>query len=90
MFCDEPNLSTLSKTPEAMKIHASMKGVSTVAILKLGCGLDRMNWQEVVKVPCDIFAYADVQIVVNTLEGNRVQARSAEGNAEFYADDEIE
>ena len=49
-FYVKPNLSTLSKTLEAMKIHASMNGVSTIAIPKLGCGLDQMNWQEVVKL----------------------------------------
>ena len=49
-FCDKPNLSTLSKTLEAMKIHASMNGISTIAKAKLGCGLDQMNWQEVVKL----------------------------------------
>ena len=37
-FCDKPNLSRLSKILEAMKIHASMNGVSTIAIRKLGCG----------------------------------------------------
>ena len=45
MFCDQPNLSMLSKTLEAMKIHASTNGVSTFAIPKIGCGLDQMNWQ---------------------------------------------
>ena len=87
---DKPNLSTLSKTLEAMKVHASMNGVSTIAIPKLGCGLDQMNWQEVVKLLRDIFAYADIQLVVYTLEENGVRALSTEGDAEFYADDEIE
>ena len=73
-----------------MKSHASLNGVSTIAIPKLGCGLDQMNWQEVVKLLRDIFAYADLQIVVYTLEENGVQALSAEGDAEFYAEDEIE
>ena len=49
-----------------------------------------MNLQEVVKLLRDIFAYADVQIVVFTPEENGVHALSAEGDAEFYADDEIE
>ena len=88
-YCDKPNLSTLSKTLEAMKSHASMNGVSTIAIPKLGCGLDQMNWQ-IVKLLRDIFAYADVQLVVYTLEENGVHALSAEGDAEFYADCEIE
>ena len=38
----------------------------------------------------DIFAYADVQLVVYTLEENGVHALSAEGDAECYADEEIE
>ena len=37
-----------------------------------------------------IFTYADVQLVVYTFEENGVQALSAEGDVEFYADDEIE
>ena len=89
-FCDKPVLSTLSRTLEAMKIHASTNGVSTIAKPKLGCGLDQMNWEEVVKLLRDIFDYADVQIEVYTLVENGVHALSAEGDAEFYADDEIE
>ena len=49
-----------------------------------------MNWQEVVKLLRDIFAYADVKNVRNTLEEKWVHAMSAEGDAEFCADDEIE
>ena len=89
-FCDKPNLSTLSKTSEAMKIHASTNGVSTNAIPTLGCGLDQISWEEVVKLLRDIFAYADVKIVVYTLEENGILGLSAEGDAKFYADDEIE
>ena len=89
-FYDKPNLLTLSKALEAKKTHASTNGVSIVAIPKLGCKLDQMNWQEVVKLLRDIFAYADVQFVVYTLEEDGVYALSAEGDAEFYADDELE
>ena len=89
-FCDKPNLSTLSKTIEAMKVHASTSGVSTIAIPKIGCGLDQMNWQELVKLLRVSFAYVDIQTVVYTLEENVVHALSVEGEAEFYADDEKE
>ena len=44
-YCDKPNISTLSRTLKAMKIHASMNGVSIITIPKLGCGLDQMKWQ---------------------------------------------
>ena len=80
----------MSKTLEAIKVHASRNGVSTIAIPKLGSRLDQRNWQEVVKLLRDIFAYADVQTVVYTVEENGIHALSAEGDAEFYTDDEVE
>ena len=89
-FCDKPNLSTLSKTLEAMKILASTKGVSTFVLLERGCGVDRINWQEMVKQLRYTFAYADVQSVVYTREQNGIHELSAEGDAQFHADDEIE
>ena len=49
-----------------------------------------MNWREVGKILRYIFVYADVQIVVYILEENGVHAISVQGQAEFYADDEIE
>ena len=73
-----------------MKIHAGTNGDSTIAKPKLYCRLDQMNWQEVVKLLRDIFASADVQIVVYTLDENGVHAPSAEGDVEFHADDKME
>ena len=73
-----------------MNIYACTIGFFTSAILKIGCGLDRLNWEETVKLLRDISVSADLQIVVYTREENGVHAMSAEGDAEFYADDEIE
>ena len=47
-----------------------------------------MNWQKVVKLLRDIFTYAEVQILLYTLEEQEVHAMSAEGNVEFFVDDE--
>ena len=60
-----------------MKSHAAMYGVSTIAIPKIGCGLDQMNWQEVVKLLRDVFAYSDIHVVVYTLEIHCVFAMSS-------------
>ena len=86
---EKPNLTALSLTLEEMKSRARLYGISTIAIPKLGCGFDQMNWQEVVKLLRDIFAYTNIRIVVYTLEENGVHALSSEGNPEFYAEDEI-
>ena len=49
-----------------------------------------MNWQEVVKLLRDVFAYSDIHVVVYTMEDHGVHAMSSEGDPEFYAEDEIE
>ena len=73
-----------------MKSHAAMHRVSTIAIPKKGCRLDQMNWQKVVKLLRDVFAYSDIHVVVYTLESHGVHSMSSEGDPEFYAEDEIE
>ena len=88
-YFEKPNLPTLSLTLEEMKSHARLYVISTIAIPKIGCGLDQMNWQEVVKLLRNIFAYSNIRVVY-TLEGNREYALSSEGDPDFYAEDEIE
>ena len=89
-FSEKTNLPTLSLTLEEMKSHARLYGISTIAFAKIGCGLDQMNWQEVVKLLRDIFAYSNIRIVVYTLEENGAHALSSEGDTDFFAEDEIE
>ena len=89
-FCDKSDLWTLIKTLEAMKIHSCTNGGFTIAIPKLGCGLDQMNWHDVAKLIRDISAYAAVRIVVYILEESGIHAMSAEGDAEFFAANKIE
>ena len=73
-----------------MKSHARLYGISTITIPKIGCGIDQMNWQEVVKLLRDFFAYSNIRIVVYTLKENGVHALPSEGDPDFYAVDEIE
>ena len=63
-YSEKPNLRTLSLTLDEMKSHAQLHGISTIAIPKIGCGLDQMNCQEVVKLLRDNFAYSNIRIVV--------------------------
>ena len=88
--CEKPNLPTLSLTLEEMKSPARLYGISTIAIPKIGCELDQMNWQEVIKLLRDNFAYSNIRKIVYTLEENGVHALSSEGDPDFYAEDEIE
>ena len=87
-FSEKPTLPTLALTLEDMKSHARLYGIPTIPIPKIGCGLDQMNWQEVVKLLRDFFAYSNIRIVVYTLEENGVHALSSEGDPDIYAEDE--
>ena len=73
-----------------MQAHVTMHGNSTITIPKIGCGLDQMNWQDVVNLLRNIFAYLCIQIVVYSLDEHAIHAMSAEGDLDFYAEDEID
>ena len=88
-YSDKPDLKTLATTLQNMQAHATMHGISTIAIPKIGCGLDQMNWQDVVKLR-NIFACSDIRIVVHSLDEHAIHAMSAEGDPEVYAEDEID
>ena len=47
-YSDKPELQSLATTLQNTQAHATRHGVSTIAIPKFGCGLDQMNWQDVV------------------------------------------
>ena len=64
--------------------HAAMYGVSAIAIPRIGCGLGQMNWQGVVKMLRDVFAYSDIHVAVYTLESHGVDALLSEDDPEFY------
>ena len=73
-----------------MQAHATMQGVSAIAKPKIGCGLDQMNWQDVVKLLRNIIAYSDIQIVFYSLDEHAIHAMSAEEDPEFYVEDELD
>ena len=89
-YSDKPDLQTLARTLQIMKAHATMHEISPIAIPKIGCGLDQMNWQDVAKLLRSIFAYLEIQIVVYSLDEHAIHALSAEGDPEFYTEDEID
>ena len=45
-----------------------------------------MNWQDVVKLLRDIFAYSGIQNVVYSLDEHAIHAMSAERDTESYAE----
>ena len=49
-----------------------------------------MNWPDVVKLLRNILAYSETKILVYSLDEDAVHAMSAEGDPNFYAEDEID
>ena len=88
-YSRKPELPILATTLQNMQAHATMYGFPTIAIPKIGCGLDQMNWQDVVKLR-NIFAFSDIQIVVYSLDEHAIHAMSSEGDPKFNAEDEID
>ena len=89
-YSDKLDLQTLATTLQNMQAHATMHGISAIAIPEIGCGLDQMNSQDVVKLLRDIFAYSEIQIEVYSLNEHAIHAMSTEGDPEFSAEDEID
>ena len=87
-YSEKLDWSTLATTLQNMQAHATMHVVSPIAIPKIGCGFDQMNWQDVLKLLRKIFAHSDIQSVVYSLDEHAIHAMSTEGGPEFYAEDE--
>ena len=89
-YSDKPDQQTLATTLQNMQAHATMHGISTIAIPKNGCGLDQVSWQGVVKLLRNSFGYSDIQIVVYSLDEHAIHTMSADGDPAFYVEDEID
>ena len=89
-YSDKIDLETLATALQNVRADATLNGVSTIATTKIGCGLDQMNWQDVVKLLRNTFAYSEIQIVVYSIDEHTTHAMSAKGDPEFYAEDEID
>lgn len=66
-FFHKPTYKTLSASLHAMKDHCVKKEVKGVAIPKLGCGLDQLEWGRVSRLVQDIFGSVEMEILVYSL-----------------------
>lgn len=60
----KPKLFDLIKSLIAMRAHMKKNGVTKLAIPKIGCGLDRLQWDEVFDVLKRIFSKLPIEIVL--------------------------
>ena len=63
-YFHKPTMDTLQKSLEALYSHTMANGVKKLAIPRLGCGLDKLQWDKVSKLIEDIFSQSDIEITV--------------------------
>ena len=72
-FNDEPTYQSMKHSLSKMKEHAIRFNVKEISMPKIGCGLDRLNWDVVESIIKDVFIETDITISVYVL-GNKSDA----------------
>uniref|UniRef100_A0AC11EV42 Uncharacterized protein n=1 Tax=Ovis aries TaxID=9940 RepID=A0AC11EV42_SHEEP len=63
----KPTYENLRKSLEAMKSHCLRNGVTDLSMPRIGCGLDRLQWENVSAIIEEVFEATDISITVYTL-----------------------
>ena len=66
-YYKKPTMNSLKHSILEMKQHCVQNGVKYLAMPQIGCGLDKLKWNEVRSMLCSIFRHTDIQIVVYSL-----------------------
>lgn len=66
-FFNKPTLHDLEVALLEMKDYAVEMGVKKIAMPKIGCGLDRLNWEDVSELINQAFGDTDIEILVCVL-----------------------
>lgn len=61
---EKPTLSTLRKALVALNSYVRSVGLKKLAMPKIGCGLDRLKWEDVSVLIKEVFENTDVEILV--------------------------
>jgi len=63
-YWQKPTLSTLRKALEDMRKICYVAGITKVAMPRIGCGLDRLEWQRVYEQIESVFGLFNIEIMV--------------------------
>lgn len=64
MSTQKPKINDLLESLIAMRLHMRANGVTKIAIPKIGCGLDRLNWKDVFDVIERVFSKEPIEMVL--------------------------
>lgn len=63
-YWHKPSYSTLQRALESMLKECEKLGVTKIAIPRIGCGLDGLQWGRVKDIVWDVFEGTDIEILV--------------------------
>ena len=67
-YSDKPTYATLRQALIDMKNYALAKNIDRIAMPKIGCGLDKLTWENnVEKLIKEVFKNTDIKIIVCSL-----------------------
>ena len=65
-YHEKPTMTDLRKSLLQMRKHMQEKGVEGVAMPRIGCGLDLLDWQRVRRLLEEVFENSCINIVIYT------------------------
>lgn len=66
-YSHKPTMSSLESSLRAMRDLCVQHGVRQLAMPRIGCGLDRLNWTEVSELIQQLFQSDDIEITIYAL-----------------------
>ena len=75
-YFQKPTSDAIFNTLSEMKDHAIANNIRSIAMPKIACGFDKMNWEEVSKIIVDVFQHSGITIFVY-VSGQEIKDMSA-------------
>ena len=66
-YFHKPTLDAVRRSCEWMRDHAVAHGVRTIALPRIGCGLDGLRWPDVRATLCKVFEETNIRVEVYAL-----------------------
>ena len=67
MYYDKPTYDTLRRSLHALKEHCAAHEVKHLAMPRIGCGLDRLNWDRVLSMIRSEFRDTSIEVEIYSL-----------------------
>ncbi len=66
-YFHKPTLETLRQSLESLREQAAERNLKKLAMPKIGCGLDKLKWEDVSAVIKEIFGETNIEILVRSI-----------------------